>query len=338
MYKFHLGIDISKLTLDGVLLTDGKKETAIHSKVSNTPEGIEELFKKYSTVPEFSLDNCLICVEATGVYTHPILNYVSLKGAKLWMESGTRIKRSMGIQRGKNDKIDALRIATYAFKNQEDARIWRPTNDTLDQVKHLNALRDRLVDTKKRLVTPVEEFHQVGELKFYKLLQKAMKASVEAIEDDIAKIDKQIKTLIDKDSSLKELYALITSVVGVGVQTAINLLIYTDGFTLFDDARKLACYAGVAPFEHSSGSSIRGKTRVSKLANMKLKSVLQMAALSAVRYDHQLKDYYEKNVAKGKAKLSVLNAVKNKLIHRIMSVVQRKKKYENSENFSLFLS
>ena len=338
MYKFHLGIDISKLTLDGVLLTDGKKETAIHSKVSNTPEGIEELFKKYSTVPEFSLDNCLICVEATGVYTHPILNYVSLKGAKLWMESGTRIKRSMGIQRGKNDKIDALRIATYALKNQEDARIWRPTNDTLDQVKHLNALRDRLVDTKKRLVTPVEEFQQVGELKFYKLLQKAMKDSVQAIEDDIAKIDKQIKTLINKDSSLKELYALITSVVGVGVQTAINLLIYTDGFTLFDDARKLAYYAGVAPFEHSSGSSVRGKTRVSKLANMKLKSVLQMAALSAVRYDHQLKDYYEKNVAKGKAKLSVLNAVKNKLIHRIMSVVQRKNKYENSENFSLFLS
>ena len=338
MYKFHLGIDISKSTLDGVLLTDGKKETAIHSKVENTPEGIEELFKIYSAVLDFSLDNCLICVEATGVYTHPILNYVGLKGAKLWMESGTRIKRSMGIQRGKNDKIDSLRIALYAFKNQDDVRIWKPTNQTIDKLKHLNALRDRLVDTRKRLVTPVEEFQQVGELDFYKLLQKAMKASLQAINDDITKIDKQMKTLIDKDSSLKELYTLITSVVGIGVQTAINLLVYTDGFSLFDDARKLACYAGVAPFEHSSGSSVRGRTKVSKLANMKLKSVLQMAALSAVKYDKQLKEYYEKKIAKGKSKLSILNAVKNKLIHRVMSVVQRKKKYENSVNFSLVLS
>lgn len=258
MYKFHLGIDISKSTLDGVLLTDGRKESAIHHQVANTPEGIEELFENYSSITNFSLENCLICIEATGVYTHPILNYVGLKGAKLWMESGTQIKRSMGIQRGKNDKVDALRIATYAAKNQDDARFWRPTNDTIDQIKHLNALRDRLVDTRKRLITPVEEFKHVGELKFYQLLQKAMKASLQAIDDDIAKIDKQIKTLIDKDSSLKELYTLVTSVVGIGLQTAINLLVYTDGFTLFDDARKLACYAGVAPFEYTSGSTVRG--------------------------------------------------------------------------------
>ena len=243
----------------------------------------------------------------------------------------------MGVQRGKNDKVDSLRIATYATKNQENIRLWKPANPIITNIKNSSSLRDRLIKSKNILTVPVEEFNQVGDTKTAKLLSKAMQDSLEALEKDIKAIDNQIKTLLDGDSDLKDLFKLVTSVVGIGTQTALALMIYTDGFTLFDDARKLACYAGVAPFIYCSGTSVKGKTRVSKMANMNLKAVLHMASLSAVKFDHQLKNYYERKVAEGKKKMSVLNAVKAKLLHRVMSVVQRKEKYENSVNFSLVL-
>ena len=338
MYSFVVGIDISKLTLDAVLLRDGKKESALYQHLNNTVEDIEKLFKSFSKVPDFSLDKCLICVESTGVYTYPLLSFVAQNNANIWIESGIQIKKSMGVQRGKNDKVDSLRIATYATKNQENIRLWKPANPTITNIKNLSSLRDRLIKSKNILTVPVEEFNQVGDTKTAKLLSKAMQDSLEALEKDIKAIDNQIKTLLDGDLDLKDLFKLVTSVVGIGTQTALALMIYTDGFTLFDDARKLACYAGVAPFVYCSGTSVKGKTRVSKMANMNLKAVLHMASLSAVKFDHQLKNYYERKVAEGKKKMSVLNAVKAKLLHRVMSVVQRKEKYENSENFSLVLS
>jgi transposase len=338
MYQFIISFDISKLTLDSAIISNGELANAKHQPLENKPEAISKLFKTYSKQPGFTIENCLICIEAIGVYSYPLLSFVANNNMKIWIESGTQIKKSAGIQRGKSDKIDAIRIAEYAFKNQEKARIWVPSSPIITEIKHLTSLRDRLVKSRHNLVIPVKEFEQIGDLKMAKTLNKAMKSTVDAIEADINKIEKQIIELLNGDTSLKELFSLVTTVVGIGTQTALGLIIYTDAFKLFDDARKLACYAGVAPFEYSSGTSIRGKTRVSKMANKTLKTLLHMAALTAVKVDLQLKLYYERKVGEGKAKMSVLNAVKAKLLYRVMSVVQRKQKYENSANFSLVLS
>ena len=338
MYKFVIGIDISKLTLDAALIVGGQPQSASHHHLGNTVEQIGALFEELGQKPGFSLDECLVCVEATGVYAHPLLTFTAQHGVHLWLESAVRIKKSIGLQRGKNDKADALRIAVYALKNQENARLWKPADATLTAVKNLTSLRDRLIKSRNQLTVPVEEFRQMGDTRTATMLAKAMKSTVRSLESDITAIEKQIKSMIDADESLKELFALASSVVGIGTQTALALLIYTDGFTLFDDARKLACYAGVAPFVYTSGTSVRGRTRVSKMANMDLKTALHMASLTAVKLDVQLRTYYQRKVTEGKSKMSVLNAVKAKLIHRVMSVVKRKQKYENSANFSLLLS
>ena len=119
---------------------------------------------------------------------------------------------------------------------------------------------------------------------------------------------------------MKELYDLITSVVGVGTRTAVAMIVYTNEFENFTDARQLACYSGVVPFQKESGSSVRGRTRVSKMCNHTLKSLLHLSALSAVRHDPELKAYYEKKKAEGKNPMSVLNGVRNKLVHRILKM------------------
>jgi transposase len=150
---------------------------------------------------------------------------------------------------------------------------------------------------------------------------------LDALDSDIAKVESQIIEIVDQDENLRKLYKIITSVVGIGFVTAINLLVHTHAFTIMDDARKLACYCGVAPFEYSSGSSIRGKTRVHSMANKKLKCNLHMASITAVKFDSQLKQYYERKVSEGKNKMSVLNAVRNKLLARVVACVNNQREY-----------
>ena len=132
---------------------------------------------------------------------------------------------------------------------------------------------------------------------------------------------------LKEDSSLNHLFLLITSVVGIGFVTAINLLIHTQGFNTMCDSRKLACYCGVAPFPYQSGISIKGKTRVSNMANKKLKTNLHLAALTAIKCDPQLKAYYERKVLEGKSKMSVINAVRFKLLARVVAVVNKNEEY-----------
>ena len=124
----------------------------------------------------------------------------------------------------------------------------------------------------------------------------------------------KIIEIINEDVNFNQLYKLIISVVRVGFVTAVNLMIYTNGFTIMRDGRKLTCYCRVVPFAYQSGTSIKERTRVHPMANKKLKCNLHMASLSAVRLDAELKSFYERKVAEGKSKMSILNAVKNKLL------------------------
>jgi transposase len=266
-------------------------------------------------------------METTGLYCFPLTAFLTTNEIDTWVEHAARIKKATALSRGKNDKIDSQRIATYASKNLEKVRLWKPVGTTLQQIKHLSALRERLVNTKKRLVTPIKEFEDVGNLAMAKLLNKSIKSSLAAIDKDLKNLEAKVIEIINGDDNLKQLYKLITSVVGIGFVTAVNLMIYTNGFTVMKDARKLACYCGVAPFAYTSGTSIKGRTRVHPMANKKLKCNLHMASLSAVKLDSELKAYYERKVEEGKSKMSVLNAIKNKLLARVVAVVNKQEEY-----------
>ena len=187
--------------------------------------------------------------------------------------------------------------------------------------------RERLVETVKRLTIPIQEFEEVGNVTMSRLLAKSINKTLNALDKYITKVESQIMEIVWQDENLKQLYKIITAVVGIGFVTAINLMVHTQGFSIMSDARKLACYCGVAPFEYSSGTSIRGKTRVHPMANKKIKCNLHMASITAVKHDPDLKQYYERKVAEGKSKMSVLNAVKNKLLARVVSCVNNQKMY-----------
>jgi transposase len=324
-YQYFLGVDVSKTTLDITLLHG---EAFTHRQFSNDADGMEQLVPWLKAL-DVNYQEALFCMEATGLYCLVLTTFLAENSIDTWIEHAAQIKKANALDRGKNDKVDSRRIALYAFRNADRVRLWKPTSATLQKVRHLAALRERLVDTKKRLLTPIQEFEDSGNPLMAKLLQRSIKATLAALDKDLRKVEAQIIEVVNSDENLKRLFSIITSVVGIGFVTAIHLLVYTNGFTQLRDARKLACYCGVAPFEYSSGSSIRGKTKVHFMANKKLKCNLHMASLTAVKLDHDLKAYYQRKVAEGKNKMSVLNAVKCKLLARVVAVVNKGEKYVN---------
>lgn len=332
-FKYFIGIDVSKNTLDFCLVCAGK--VLFYLQTTNTSKGIQDFVKQCKKQFNVELTESLICMEHTGIYNYPVLDYLSGKQACVWLEAALQIKHSSGLQRGKNDKIDAQRIAYYAYRNQDKIRLWKPARQVIKELKTLTALRSRIINAKKQLKTALQEGEQFFNTALQKKMQQCCQHSLKALDQDLAKVNKQLDQIIVSDEELNRLFNLITSIEGIGPVTAREVLITTNEFKNFTEPKRYACYVGVAPFHHRSGTSVRGKTRVSHLANKDVKTLLHMAALSAINNCGELRAYYQRKVAEGKNKMLVINAVRNKLVLRIFAVVRNNQKYDKSYNYHL---
>lgn len=326
-FSFFIGIDVSKKTLD--LAVRDHQQHIFHLKADNTTTGLDQFIAECIT-RGVDLSQSLFCCEHTGIYNQHLLDMALQYGYALWLESSLRIKRSMGLTRGKNDKIDSTRISEYAFRYADRAVAWSPERQVLMQLKQMVALRKRLLIAKNMLKVPLQEVANFNDKKLNRELEKLNKRPIIALEKQIKEVEKKIRELIKEDEILNHLFSLVTSVAGVGEVTFWEIITTTNEFKLFTCPKKYACYAGVAPFEHSSGTSIRGGTRVSPLANKQVKTLLHLAAMSAISKQGELADYYHRKVEAGKKKMSVLNAVRNKLIHRVFACVRENRKYEKN--------
>jgi transposase len=326
--KHYVGIDVSKATLDFAVCTEG--EIILQLQCENNKKGIVKAIKKLRQLPDFAMTTSVFCMEYTGIYNNHLLDYLLSSKSLVWLETALQIKKSQGMKRGKTDAIDAVRIAEYAFVHKHKMRLWNPPRKEVKRLRTLITMRERLVKSVKELRTPVKENAGFVEKDFAQMEASIMKNSIAAMEKAIEKIEMEIKELVKKDASLKRLFDLMTSIPGIGSIVAINMIVVTDEFKKFDDPNKFSCYAGVVPFDHRSGSSIRGKSKVSHLANKKIKTLLHLAALSAITVKGEIREYYQRKVAEGKNKMSVINAIRNKLIHRIFAVIKRLTPYQKN--------
>lgn len=325
---YFIGVDVSKATLDWAVF-DGQT-IILQSQSANTEMGIKATVKVLKALPGFTVAKSVCCLEHTGIYNAHVLAHLAKLSFPLWLESSLQIKKAGGLQRGKTDAIDAVRIAHYAFRFRDQMRLWQPPRPVLQKLAALSALRQRLLLVYQQLQQPITEQQGFVDTALQKQLLKNCQASLKAIKADLEAAEKQITELIAQDDRLNELFTWITSVPGVGSATATEILVATNEFKTIADPKKLACHAGVAPFEYSSGSSVRGKTSVSQHARKRLKSLFHLGAMSAIRMKGELQDYYQRKVSEGKNKMLVLNAVRNKLIHRVCSVVHRQQKYDKN--------
>jgi transposase len=330
-YRFFIGIDVSKQHLDLALLLEGRMLTSM--RIDNETKAIRAALQKLTASHQVVVAQSLFCLEHTGIYSTHLLGLLQEQDLSIWLEHPLQIKYSLGLQRGKNDQIDAQRIAQYAYKNRQSVRLWKPARELITQLQRLTSLRERLLVSKNTLEVALGEEKLFSDKATYQLLTKHSRRSLEALQKDLKSVEKQLQQLIDSDEQLSHLFSQLTSIPGIGPVTASELIITTNEFKDFDSAKKLACYAGVAPFEHSSGKSVRGKTRVSHQANKRLKTLLHLAAMSTIRLQNKFAQYYQRKLEEGKNKMAVLNAVRNKLLHTLFALVKHNRKYD--ENYAL---
>jgi transposase len=322
---YFIGVDMAKNSFQTALSTDG--QTMYEVEVRNHPSAIKKYFQELRKKFAVSGGQIIVCLEHTGIYSYPLLDYLVKNNIRVCVEPALQIKKSQGMTRGKSDKIDARRIVQYAFKNRQELRFWEPQRPVIQRIKALLVLRDRLVKIKTQFKVPLTEASEFLDKDIQKMTAK-VSATMKAAEKDIAKVESMLQDLVRQDQHLQQQVKWATSVPGIGLITALNMIVSSGEFERISEVKKFACYVGVAPFEHTSGTSIRGKTRVSKMANMNLKRLLHLAAMSAVRTSDELRIFYERKVAEGKNKMSVLNAVRNKLIARVYACVRNQQMYQ----------
>jgi transposase len=331
-YNFFIGIDVSKRTLDFAVLQGN--ELLFKWTGENDRSGIKMFWQQLLSQKQFCINESIFCMEHTGVYNQHLLSFLHAKKAFVCLEAAMHIKLSSGLQRGKNDQIDAIRIARYAYKNCKELRLWQPKRQVVQQLKHLSGLRNRIINAKKQLVVALNELTGFDKAAGCDC-KKLCKASLKALEEDIKRVELKMDLVISSDDELKRIFSIVTSVEGIGKVTATEIIVTTNEFKDITDPSKFACYSGVAPFEYSSGTSIRGKQRVSHKANKSMKSLLHMAALVAINYNSDLKAYYQRKVEQKKNKMSIINAVRNKLIWRIFACVKNNRPYEKNYQLTL---
>ncbi len=262
-----------------------------------------------------------------------LLRWLNESGAKVWLESPARISAGSGIVRGKSDKVDSGRIALYAFKNHDCMKLWKAPKPTLEKLAALLTQRTRLIKAKKQLSVTLNEQKKFYQRDVLQTLQSFVDKPVKAIEAQVAAIEKEIMNTIKEDTTLYRLYKILVSITGIGLQTAAYVLVTTNEFLTITDPKKYACYSGVAPFDYSSGTSIKKRSRVSPKANNTIKTLLHLSALNAVKSKGDMQDYYYRKIEEGKNKMSILNAVRNKLVHRMFACVRQDRSFEKNYSY-----
>jgi len=284
--RHFIGIDISKATLDWAVF-DGK-DIVFQSQSANSQAGVKATVKLIRALPGFAIAESVCCMEHTGIYNRTggpahALSCLHKLGFPLWLESSLQIKKSGGMQRGKNDAVDAARIARYACRFRDRLRLWQPPRPVIQKPAYLNALRQRLQVARQQLQQPVNEMQGFADKSVSQQMAKSCRSPLKALDADLVSAEGQIKELIGQDERLNELSGLVTPVTGVGAATAAEVFVATNEFKDTADPKKLACHAGIAPFEHRPGTSVRGKTRVSQHARKRLKSLFHMGAMAAIQ-------------------------------------------------------
>ena len=308
------GVDISKNVFDVV---DSKGN---HSQFKNDAKGFKAFQK---ALPGYAL----VVMEATGYYHYRLAQFLYEQGIMVSVVNPLSVKRfiQMKLSKVKTDKSDAKAICEYATVNEVQLYTARDKN----QAECLQLLR--LIDTYLKQSTAIK-----NKLHGEKTLGKPSKTVYHSLNRSLKAVQKEIQILEDrlleivKEEQHKQL-TLLKSIPGLGKKTAIMLIVLTDGFSNFENASQLCSYTGITPTLRQSGSSVRGRSRITKIGNTKLRNLLFMCSFSASKHNKACREIYERIIAKGKSKKLALIAVCNKLLKQAFAIAKSGLPYE--ENF-----
>ena len=313
-----IGIDVSKRTLDMHI-----KPVGIALQISNDLAGFRVLKKHIQPGSA-----ALVVLEHTGSYSRKLELFLYKYNISFCKIAALEIKRSIGVARGKSDKVDALRIAEYGWLRKDLLTPTTIVSQDRELLNNLLSLRAKLVRDRGGYECRIKELKGAAEGSVHKFLSASHQAAIRFFTKEIKAVEKQIQELIYSNDSYQKTFVLLTSMKGVGKIIAAKMIASTDNFKRFSNARKFNCYAGLAPFKHESGTSIKGRSRVSHLANKDMKTMLNLSAFCAIRFDAELKEYYQRRIAEGKPKMACINIIRTKIVARMFAIIKRQQPYQ----------
>jgi len=303
-----IGIDVSKETLSVCFSFADKLQ---HLEVSNTKTGFQKLVKQCGV-------ESLYVMEATGIYYLQLAYYLYEQGAQIVVVNPVVIKRfiQMHLGKGKSDKKDAQWIRRYGEQNQVTS--WQPEQQILVECRQLEQVTEQLIKQRTMVINALEAL---------KRQPVASSLAVKSLEHTLKMLDKQVQQIQEKLlDTLEKAFAreikLLSSIPGIGKKTAGMLLLFAGDFQKINNYRQLIAKAGLSPREYTSGTSIRGKTRITKMGGSLIRSKLYVCSFSAKKSNAACKALYERLVAKGKNGKLALIAVCNKLLKQAFAIVK----------------
>jgi transposase len=319
-YNVILGVDVSKKTLD---ICCAERNQPL--RIDNNSEGFGK-FKKWCKDNEIDLQDTFIVMEHTGGYEYRFIQFCESQRIDYCRVPGLEIKKSMGMVRGKSDKADAFRIGRYGEEKIKRLEPAKPLDLNILELKSVLSFRKRLVRESAGYQSSIMERKHMYQVDKKDMIIHIAKEKIKTNNKEVKQLEKRLMEIVKNDASMFLNYRIITSIKGIGSVNAWMTIAYTENFTSFPDARHYAVFVGVIPFEHTSGTSIKGRRRVSKLAHKELKQELNMAARAAITHDSEIRAYAERKI-KNKEYGIVVNNVKFKLILRMFSLVKRQEMY-----------
>ncbi len=304
IYTDYLGIDISKETFD-VFDKSGK-----HSQYSNDPKGFSKFKKKIKK-------GSLCVMEVTGIYHLRLATFLHAEDIAVSVVNPLRIKRfsQMHLRRNKTDKADAQIICRFA--QEQDFDLWEPAPEVIEQGKDMLQIIEQYIEFRAGLKNKIDGLKSKNAKQF---LIDSVNAQIDNITESIDTLQKELDELVKEYDSV--MLQNLTSIVGIGKRTASLLMIATEGFHNFENAKQVSSFFGLAPTELSSGTSINGKRKISKMGNPLVRKKLYMCSLQASRHNKACMGLYQRLLAKGKSKKLALIAVANKLIKIIFAIAK----------------
>lgn len=324
--EFIIGIDVSKDKLDACLLAFGSSDPVEEKIIRNLKTDITKHFQRICK--KYEKEKLFVCLEHTGYYGLQLCVVLQQLGIDYAVVPALEIKQSQGMIRGKSDRVDAKRIAIYAWRYNDKLKLTQLPSTELLLIKELVSVREQFVKMRTQLKNSIKQHELIRQFVNNDFAMNTIQDQLKKFDTEIAKIDTQIIAILKENKEMERNFGLLKTVKGIGPITAVILMITTNNFTSITDSRKYNSYAGLAPFAKESGKMNKGSS-VSNLANKKVKTVLHNGACTAINYDNELKIYYNRKVKEGKAKLSVLNAVACKIVYRAFAVIKRQTPYVN---------
>jgi transposase len=320
----YVGIDPASESFTATLYHDPQHFLTAPHPFANTPEGIDGLLRWLES-EGVSTERIVACVENTGVYSEVLCYSLHERGVRISLLEPRRVWKAFPDGHPKNDPLDSRKIAEYGFRYADQLSRWTPQEVVVEQVQVILATREQLVEQKTAIGNARSTLAR-------KVVQtpaanRALETTLEHLQHQIRALEAELKELIRSHPTLIQGVNLLLSAPGVGWLLSAHFLVLTDGFREIPPYRRLAQYLGIAPNEHSSGKTVRRRTRSRRYGPSAVRKLLHLAARSLRTHEPAARKYFLEKTAEGKPKTLVLNNLANKLVKRLCAMLRDRKPY-----------